>query len=76
MLQNLQSHHWVSNTAMVAKSWNQLFFKKIKFVRLYFMFVTYLLREVDGTVISEIYFVLKEKMNIRILVIVTLKLLL
>ena len=31
-------------------------FKKIKFLRYYFIFVTYLPREVDGRVISDIYF--------------------
>ena len=34
-------------------------FKKIKLLRSYFIFVTYLPREVDGRGISEIYFLYK-----------------
>ena len=39
--------------------------KKIKLLRSYFIFVTYLPREVDGRVISEIYF--SDKMEYEVL---------
>ena len=41
-------------------------FKKIKFLRSYFTFVTYLPREVDERVISEIHF-LEKKMSMKFL---------
>ena len=42
-------------------------FKKIKFFRSYFIFVTYLPKAVDGRVISEIYFFVKIKIKNKIL---------
>ena len=45
-------------------------FMKIKFLRLYFIYVTSLPRKVDGSVISEIYFLDKNKWNMMFLGIV------
>ena len=42
--------------SQVCEEFESQHFKKIKFLCSYFVFVTYLPREVDGRVISEIYF--------------------